>query len=209
MSQAISSDGISGVYGDLIDNWNQYSAMIESLSLPSIDWDRVVSVMAQQRLNGKCVRYTEIFPWLESANDRTEVGKKISWHTTRIYLDLVILPVAALLMIAGHFAKDDLALADGNEIDHWFTADPTIEWPIYEIFTQADQAKKQLISSNLRLVIYIAKRYICSGVEFEDLIQQGDLGLFRTIYKYDPSRGSKFSTYADFLDQERNKKLHC
>ena len=91
--------------------------------------------------------------------DHPEVRQKISHHATRIYLDLIILPVAALLMIAGHFTKDDFALPDGNEIDRLFKADPTIEWPKYEIFSQADQAKKQLISSNLRLVVYLAKRY--------------------------------------------------
>ena len=196
MSQAISSDGISGIYGDLRDNWEQYSAMIESLRLPSIDWDRVVSVIAQQRLNKECVRFSEIFPWLKSANDHTEIRQKLSWHTTRIYLDLVILPVATLLMIAGHFAKDDFALPNGNEIDRWFKADPTIEWPVDEIYTQADRARERLILSNLLLVISIAKKYRGRGVEFEDLIQQGNLGLILTIDKYDPSKGYKFSTYA-------------
>jgi RNA polymerase primary sigma factor len=198
MSQAISSDGIAGVYGDLRDNWDQYSAMIESLRLPSIDWNEAVSVMAHQRLNKERVRFTEMFTWLESANDRTEVGQKISWYATRIYLDLIILPVAALLMIAGHFAKDDFALPDGNEINHWFTADPTIDWPVDEIYTQANQARERLILSNWRLVIKIAKRYRGRGEEFEDLIQQGNLGLILTIDGYDPSKGYKFSTYAVF-----------
>jgi RNA polymerase sigma factor (sigma-70 family) len=130
--------------------------------------------------------------------DHPEVRQKISHHATRIYLDLVILPVAILLMIAGHFAKDDLELPDGNEIDRWFKADPTIEWPVDEIFTQADQAKERLILSNLRLVVYIAKRYRGRGVEFADLIQQGNLGLILTIDGYDPSMGYKFSTYAVF-----------
>ena len=58
------------------------------------------------------------------------------------------------------------------------------------------EAKKQLIESNLRLVVSIAKRYIGRGMSFLDLIQEGNLGLIKAVEKYDPSRKFKFSTYA-------------
>ena len=58
------------------------------------------------------------------------------------------------------------------------------------------KARKQLVRSNLRLVINIAKRYSYTGVPMLDLIEEGNIGLIKAAVKFDPNRGFRFSTYA-------------
>jgi RNA polymerase primary sigma factor len=90
-------------------------------------------------------------------------------------------------LIPGYFARIDKGdlLTHEEEID------------LSKRAKQGDErARHRLIEKNLRLVVSVAKKYRGMGLLFEDLIQEGNLGLMRAVEKFDPDRGFRFSTYA-------------
>lgn len=94
----------------------------------------------------------------------------------------------AMRIEAGLFAEDKLA----NTPNLTKELERELRW----VAKDGQRAKSHLLGANLRLVVSLAKRYTGRGMQFLDLIQEGNLGLIRAVEKFDYTKGFKFSTYA-------------
>lgn len=94
----------------------------------------------------------------------------------------------AMRIEAGLFAEEKLATEKGLP--------KKLERELKWVARDGQRAKSHLLGANLRLVVSLAKRYTGRGMQFLDLIQEGNLGLIRAVEKFDYTKGFKFSTYA-------------
>ena len=99
--------------------------------------------------------------------------------------------------LADSFATDDPVRMYLKEIGKVPLLNPDEEMDLAQRMADGDEkAKNRMTEANLRLVVSIAKRYVGRGMQFLDLIQEGNLGLMKAVEKFDYTKGYKFSTYA-------------
>ena len=109
-----------------------------------------------------------------------------------------LLPDAAVKVLGEEVPLSylDERLGDSGVADRLLAARRDLEKHFERLVSEGDHARGHLTEANLRLVVSVAKKYLGRGLSFQDLIQEGNLGLIRATEKFDYRRGYKFSTYA-------------
>ncbi len=132
----------------------------------------------------------------ERVTERYDVGT--NGDTVRMYLKEIgrvgLLSADDERHLAQKIEAGNLAAGQLDELGA--SADAAQQRPLLRAVQAGQRAKSDLIQANLRLVVSIAKRYSGRGMQFLDLIQEGNLGLMRAVDKFDYTKGFKFSTYA-------------
>ncbi len=124
-----------------------------------------------------------------------------------VFLSLYLIPFNYAAWLLGHINQKH-KLPNLRTMYKQLPDDKEVLDELELIKTQAREAHQSLISANLRLVVSVAKRYLGRGINFLDLIQEGNIGLLRAVTKFDPRRGFKFSTYATWwIRQSINRSI--
>jgi RNA polymerase primary sigma factor len=121
--------------------------------------------------------------------------EKVSAPLYEVVLSAITMPGQFVEQLMAWLEHTDV-LPEWDEAAAWMDGVSDLAEHERRVQDQSVDAKRVLINSNLRLVVSIAKRYLGRGISFQDLIQEGNMGLLRATEKFSAWRGFKFSTYA-------------
>ena len=146
--------------------------------------------------------------FLDNGNWGTDpVWDEFARKAYSVFLSLYLIPFNYAAWLLGHInQKHDLPSL--RTMYGHLPGDKEVMDEIELVKMNASDAHQALIRANLRLVVSVAKRYLGRGINFLDLIQEGNIGLLRAVSKFDPRRGFKFSTYATWwIRQSINRSI--
>jgi RNA polymerase primary sigma factor len=192
------TETLIALLGSLHEAWSAVRKNCRRLRLPAPDLAKLSAEVKaiQHVLLPEIPSYLHDFleqvGWSES-EDRIRIA--LANHLFDVFTLLYLLPEPILDVIQAEWYKRPRFPAM-RKFKSMMPGEETITATWANLREQGRDAKKLLAQANLRLVVNVAKHYIGRGIQFLDLVQEGNIGLLRAAQKFDHTKGFKFSTYA-------------
>jgi len=191
------------LFDDLLVNWEHLVEGVKRHKQDPLDLRQLIHEAQALRVDWNSDVRSYLRPWLDNGLwGRDKNWEKVAQQAFEIFVVLYLFPASVQVKLYEHINRQqnkknsEKLFPTRRTFQSWLPDDAAIDAEFVAMLQRADEANKALIRANLRLVVSVAKRYIGRGINFLDLIQEGNIGLLRAVEKFDPTKGFKFSTYA-------------
>jgi RNA polymerase primary sigma factor len=184
-------------YEALLHSWQQAEAASQKINVELPDLALIIREAQQLRQSWQSSSPSYLRHYLNDGEwGQAEEWGELAISVFSIFNAVYLMPADLSDQLCDYY-MESMDLPSLATFDEWLNqVEMALRYNEFMIYHLAEEAKVSLTRANLRLVVSVAKRYMGRGIQFLDLVQEGNVGLLRAVEKFDHMKGFKFSTYA-------------